>query len=53
MCAICLADYVDGEELKRLHCNHHFHSKCLDDWLPLSKKCASFSLCCFAHSCLA
>lgn len=42
MCAICLAEYVDGDVLKRLHCDHHFHSKCIDDWLPLSKKCTIF-----------
>lgn len=39
-CAICLGEYESGEQLKRLPCQHHFHSKCIDDWLPLSKRCA-------------
>jgi len=38
-CAICLGDYVEGEELRFLNCNHHFHSECVTDWLMLNKLC--------------
>ena len=24
-CAVCLCDFEDGEQLKRLPCGHHFH----------------------------
>eukprot|EP01065_Artemidia_motanka_P037801 TRINITY_DN466_c0_g2_i1.p1 TRINITY_DN466_c0_g2~~TRINITY_DN466_c0_g2_i1.p1 ORF type:complete len:211 (+),score=58.73 TRINITY_DN466_c0_g2_i1:95-727(+) len=32
-CALCLADFVEGERLRVLRCGHHFHSACVDDWL--------------------
>eukprot|EP01114_Cavostelium_apophysatum_P010884 TRINITY_DN2502_c0_g1_i1.p1 TRINITY_DN2502_c0_g1~~TRINITY_DN2502_c0_g1_i1.p1 ORF type:complete len:307 (+),score=24.61 TRINITY_DN2502_c0_g1_i1:21-941(+) len=46
-CAICLGDYVLGEEIRFLPClkSHHFHKKCVDQWLseynkicPMCKK---------------
>ncbi|KAJ1560267.1 hypothetical protein HK405_007681 [Cladochytrium tenue] len=39
VCVICLNQYDDGELLRRLHCNHHFHMKCVDEWLRLNKTC--------------
>jgi len=32
-CAVCLASFDEGEEIKRLPCGHPFHSKCIDEWL--------------------
>lgn len=34
-CAICLSDYKTGETLKRLRCDHYFHSDCIDPWLKV------------------
>jgi hypothetical protein len=33
MCSICLCEYDDGDVLRRLFCNHHFHAGCIDKWL--------------------
>jgi hypothetical protein len=41
-CAICLEDYVDGEELRILPCRHEFHVGCVDAWLTTRKKFVSF-----------
>jgi len=38
-CAICLCEYGEGEELRFLNCNHHFHSECVTDWLMMNKLC--------------
>ena len=44
-CAICVDDFRDGDMMRVLPCNHHFHIKCIDEWLinhsdlcPLCKK---------------
>jgi E3 ubiquitin-protein ligase RNF38/44 len=38
-CAICLCEYVEGDEIRFLNCHHHFHSECVTDWLMLNKQC--------------
>lgn len=44
-CAICLEDYVDGEELRILPCRHEFHVGCVDAWLTTRKKFVSLLPC--------
>jgi len=38
-CAVCLCEFEEGEQLRRLPCGHHFHKRCVDQWLRRSKKC--------------
>lgn len=32
-CAICLAEFVEGDYLRLLPCRHFFHTQCADEWL--------------------
>lgn len=32
-CSICFGSYVNGEEIRKLNCSHHFHRRCVDVWL--------------------
>lgn len=32
-CSICLVDFEDGDELRKLPCGHRFHRACIDRWL--------------------
>lgn len=39
-CPICLADFVDGENVRVLpKCSHYFHRKCIDRWLLSHSTC--------------
>ena len=38
-CAICLVDYAEKDELRRLPCRHGFHRHCVDQWLRINKCC--------------
>lgn len=33
ICAICLDNFIDGDEIRNLQCQHCFHKKCIDIWL--------------------
>ncbi|XP_019172396.1 PREDICTED: RING-H2 finger protein ATL8-like [Ipomoea nil] len=41
-CAICLAEYAEGEEIRMLpQCGHGFHVQCIDTWLGSHSSCPS------------
>ncbi|KAI9297404.1 hypothetical protein K502DRAFT_347117 [Neoconidiobolus thromboides FSU 785] len=38
-CSICLIEYNDGDVLRKVACNHHYHLECIDQWLPRNQTC--------------
>jgi len=38
-CVVCLGEYEDGDNLRYLRCNHHFHVECVDQWLQRHSTC--------------
>ncbi|KAL3844126.1 hypothetical protein ACJIZ3_001529 [Penstemon smallii] len=39
VCCICLAKYVNNDELRELPCSHFFHKDCVDKWLKINATC--------------
>jgi len=38
-CSLCVKDFKEKEELRKLSCRHRFHKKCADDWLERLSIC--------------
>jgi len=38
-CAVCMTEFETSEELRSLHCTHHFHKECIDKWLGVATTC--------------
>lgn len=38
-CTICFDDYREGNRIKFLPCNHHFHVECIDEWFNVKDSC--------------
>ncbi|BAM40346.1 uncharacterized protein TOT_020000605 [Theileria orientalis strain Shintoku] len=38
-CSVCLEEYQEGVEIKRLPCTHFYHKNCIDLWLNKSTIC--------------
>eukprot|EP00475_Leptophrys_vorax_P003928 TRINITY_DN1229_c0_g1_i2.p1 TRINITY_DN1229_c0_g1~~TRINITY_DN1229_c0_g1_i2.p1 ORF type:complete len:438 (-),score=91.52 TRINITY_DN1229_c0_g1_i2:24-1337(-) len=38
-CCVCMDQFMQGDELRRLPCFHSFHSECIDKWLVQNKIC--------------
>merc|ERR1711907_42398 len=38
-CVVCMTDFEDGCELRRLPCGHCFHPQCVDRWLKKQALC--------------
>ncbi|CAF1442008.1 unnamed protein product [Adineta ricciae] len=38
-CAICMDDFNENDEAKRLPCSHHFHEACISRWLRMHGTC--------------
>jgi len=38
-CAICMDDFKENDQAKRLPCSHHFHDECILRWLRLHGTC--------------
>ena len=38
-CAICLAEFENGDQLRYLQCQHSFHCECIDQWLRGHRTC--------------
>lgn len=38
-CTICLSEFEDNEDVRRLPCMHLFHIECVDQWLATNKRC--------------
>ncbi|KAE8729541.1 Phosphatase 2A regulatory B subunit family protein [Hibiscus syriacus] len=39
VCCICLAKYVNNDELRELPCSHFMHKECVDKWLKINASC--------------
>ena len=38
-CSICYCEFETGTKIRKLYCNHDYHSKCIKKWLLNEKTC--------------
>ncbi|XP_047086737.1 E3 ubiquitin-protein ligase MBR1-like [Lolium rigidum] len=38
-CSICQEEYIEGEEIGRMKCEHQYHVCCIQEWLRLKNWC--------------
>ena len=38
-CAVCLSEFDEGQQCRKLQCNHLYHQSCIDEWLKVSTRC--------------
>ncbi|XP_006656423.1 uncharacterized RING finger protein P32A8.03c-like [Oryza brachyantha] len=38
-CSICQEEYIEGEEVGRMHCEHQYHVSCISEWLRQKNWC--------------
>lgn len=38
-CLVCQFQYEGGDNIRKLPCNHYFHSECVDHWLTEKDHC--------------
>ena len=39
LCAICYAEFEEGERMRLFTCNHGYHADCIDEWLVRRRTC--------------
>lgn len=39
VCAICLEEFEEGQQVRHLACSHMYHRHCIDPWLQSSSNC--------------
>ena len=53
-CSVCTDDFVKGQDIRVLPCNHKFHPDCIDPWLlNVSGTCPLWSVLSRSHNCYA
>uniref|UniRef100_A0A7N0TNH0 RING-type domain-containing protein n=1 Tax=Kalanchoe fedtschenkoi TaxID=63787 RepID=A0A7N0TNH0_KALFE len=43
--SICLKEFEDGVEVRKMHCDHQFHSSCVDQWVASGRGHQSCPIC--------